>query len=367
MYECGVQALVDGHTQVSHNYALKIVNLQESSRSTGQGNDPDAFLERKMRECLLIRHVQHEGICNYVDHFWIIPRDGRPTSMDPAEFTDSKICLLMELVTPHPPPYWPPGRAPPADLFDVAIANVLTIEDIKAGMAQVGKTLLFMHLLNNPSTQMLAIVHRDIKPENIVFHWDPETHRVFAKILDFGVSRLIGTTSSQRGTTFVGTEAYCAPEIQPHTSHDHRVDVFSFGMTLAVLIGSEVPFRTAVSGPSFQHKVRGYDSHETPIYCCPLWPGGSQAYPPCDNGAFWNARFQQPGVAGQFETPGAEAVRGLILGLCDANPDTRSRLEVALANPWWGEHALTQAQFNAIQKRAEETNALRGAAAGCSI
>ena len=128
VYECGVQALMDGHTQVSHSYALKIVNLQDSSRSAGQGNDPDAFLERKMRECLLIRHVQHEGICNYVDHFWIVPRDGRPTSMDPAEFTDSMICLLMELITPNLPPYWPQDRQPQRwsdprpirDLLDIA-------------------------------------------------------------------------------------------------------------------------------------------------------------------------------------------------------------------------------------------------------
>ena len=92
-----------------------------------------------------------------------------------------------------------------------------------------------------------------------------------------------------------------APEFKAANCHSLPVDVYAYGVTLAVVLGGGA-------------KPDGF------------YEGGLDFGGRCA-AAFWNARFQRsPVVAGQSEASGAEAVRGLILGLCDANPDTRLRL-----------------------------------------
>jgi len=135
-----------------------------------------------------------------------------------------------------------------------------------------------------------------------------------------------------------------APEIMQIGGHDSRVDVFSFGYTLAVLIGSEYPFRSHHSGPDFRHRICGYtntaDQH--PYYCCDVGQ-------PCNNGAYWTARFQWAG-AGAYS---------LVQRLCDPNPASRMTLVAALADPWWGPHALTERELAEIMLKVQLCNARR--------
>jgi serine/threonine protein kinase len=50
-----------------------------------------------------------------------------------------------------------------------------------------------------------GVVHRDIKPENIIL-CPPKAPRPVVKLLDFGLSKMIGSDSL--ATTFVGTPQY---------------------------------------------------------------------------------------------------------------------------------------------------------------
>src|ERR1700723_2651549 len=81
------------------------------------------------------------------------------------------------------------------------------------------------------------IVHRDIKPSNIII-----TGRGVAKIVDFGLARVINSASSQQSIRTSGTAAYMSPEQAMGKSLDHRTDVWSLGVVLAEMVTGCRPF-----------------------------------------------------------------------------------------------------------------------------
>jgi serine/threonine-protein kinase len=91
-----------------------------------------------------------------------------------------------------------------------------------------------------------GIVHRDLKPDNIIL-LQRGRERDFVKLLDFGIAKLTGgsSTASHRTRTglVMGTPAYMSPEqCEGRASVDTRTDVYALGIVLYEMLTRRVPF-----------------------------------------------------------------------------------------------------------------------------
>ncbi len=148
------------------------------------------------------------------------------------------------------------------DVFDVGadkrvglymVMEYLTGEDLQSRLERETKIdtklgVMIMHQTARALARAHAagVIHRDLKPAN-VFLTTRDNGELLVKLLDFGVSKLIGEASGSAritGTgTPIGTPLYMAPEqAEGKDDVDGRADIWSLGAMMYESLSGLLPF-----------------------------------------------------------------------------------------------------------------------------
>lgn len=159
------------------------------------------------------------------------------------------------------------------------VMELLSGEDLEHRLARDGR--LSLEICTQVVRQVASalssahehgVIHRDLKPSNVFICDDDlpgEGSRV--KVLDFGISKVVGAASAITRTRFtMGTPGYMSPEQAEGRSRevDQRTDVFSLGAILYEMLGGHPPFE-GESIPTVLYKI----VHEDPRPLRQLDPG----------------------------------------------------------------------------------------------
>ncbi|MDX2077797.1 MAG: serine/threonine-protein kinase [bacterium] len=97
-------------------------------------------------------------------------------------------------------------------------------------------------------------VHRDIKPSNIMLRRSGTNHPRQIMLMDFGIAKFLGDSTSLTGSAAVGTIDYMAPEqIKDSTTVDYRADIYALGVVLYETLTGVLPFKGNLAQVLFAH------------------------------------------------------------------------------------------------------------------
>lgn len=178
----------------------KLVCLKEVVKA--QAGRDAVNLDSVRRETKLLRSLNHPGIPRILD----------------VEETAERYSILMDLVTGYS-----------LEELYRRRPKMFTQDFVVSKMSQLALILGYLHKLPEP------IFYRDLKPGNIMLQ-DGNV-----RLLDFGISERI-TPSNRYIQQPLGSRGFAAPEqAKVGTAYDLRSDIYSFGVTMYVLLEGHLP------------------------------------------------------------------------------------------------------------------------------
>jgi serine/threonine-protein kinase len=208
--------------------------------------------------------------------------------------------------------------------------GALPLDEVVALGDQVARAL--------EAARSAGIVHRDLKPQNL-FLAQQNAAAPLWKILDFGVSRLAGSSGTLTMDLIVGTPGYMSPEQAAGGKEvTHRSDVFSFGAVLYRTLTGQPPF-SGPDTPQILYQVV-YRSPARPSQLVPGLPADVEIVL-----AIALAKDPAERFASALEM--AEALRAAAKGKLD--PSFRVHAQTLLAALPWGHSSYDESEVEVIE------------------
>jgi len=99
-----------------------------------------------------------------------------------------------------------------------------------------------------------GVIHGDLKPANVFLVGEGRA----VKLLDFGLSKVLGLERLTRTGELIGTPAYMAPELLTGKGDlDERIDTYAFGVMIYQCLAGAPPFTADVPGKLMMDIVMG--------------------------------------------------------------------------------------------------------------
>jgi serine/threonine protein kinase len=188
-------------TNLDRTVAIKILHEHLAEDSS--------FKERFEREAKLIASLNHPNIVQVYD-FSVLDEGGQ---------------MISYMVMPYIP-----GKTLKEVLENFCERDTrMSHEAIRDVLLDVASALHYAH--------SRGMVHRDVKPANILF--DEHDRAVLS---DFGIARLIESSSLTQDGATVGTPTYISPEQAAGLPVDSRSDLYALGVMLYEMLAGEPPF-----------------------------------------------------------------------------------------------------------------------------
>ncbi|KXS18906.1 Pkinase-domain-containing protein [Gonapodya prolifera JEL478] len=188
------EVIVATEKATGNHYAVKMIN---KTKITSKHD-----IEALRREVRILKEVNHDNVMRLFNTFE----------------SDKNVFLQLEFCAG-------------GDLFSKVVGNgVLLEDDARKYFTQALNGIAHLH--------SKKIVHRDVKPENLLM--STADSEAIVKVADFGLSNMI--QQEDLLSTWCGSPAYMAPELVKSQKYDEKVDMWSMGVVLYVLLSGCYPF-----------------------------------------------------------------------------------------------------------------------------